>query len=78
MLEWHETSTVIGLFFRVFLRRRQSSFHWIISDGVHNTVSGIGRKWKPRAYDLANDHGHMKTVFVGSVFLKQLEVFVDL
>ena len=37
------TSTVIGLFFRFCFRLRQSSFHWIISDGV---TSGIGRKWK--------------------------------
>ena len=31
---------VIGLFFRFCFRLRQSSFHWIISDGV---VNGIGR-----------------------------------
>ena len=37
------TSTVIGLFFRFCFRLRQSSFHWIIRDGV---TSGIGRKWK--------------------------------
>ena len=37
------TSTVIGLFLRFCFRLRQSSFHWIISDGV---TSGIGRKWK--------------------------------
>ena len=30
----------IGWFFRFFLRLRQPSFHWIISDGV---VNGIGR-----------------------------------
>ena len=34
---------MIGLFFRFCLRLEQSSFHWIISDGV---LSGIGRKWK--------------------------------
>ena len=34
---------VIGWVFRFCLRLWQSSFHWIISDGV---ISGIGRKWK--------------------------------
>ena len=34
---------MIGLFLRFCFRLRQSSFHWIISDGV---TSGIGRKWK--------------------------------
>ena len=34
---------MIGWFFRFCLRLRQSSFHWIISDGV---ISGVGRKWE--------------------------------
>ena len=51
---------MIGWFFRFFFRLRQSTFHWIISDGV---VSGLGSKWKRsffrlrfrRAYDSAYD-----------------------
>ena len=52
---------MIGLFLRFCFRLRQSSFHWIISDGV---TSGIGRKWKRsgssdsdsvEAYDSAYD-----------------------
>ena len=35
-------SIVIGWFFRFCFRLRQSSFHWIISDGVMN---GVRRKW---------------------------------
>ena len=37
----------IGLFFRFCLRLRQSSFHYIVSDGV---TSAIGRKWKPDSW----------------------------
>ena len=36
-------SIVIGWFFRFCFRFGQSSFHWIISDGV---ISGVGRKWE--------------------------------
>ena len=36
-------SIVIGWFFRSCFRLRQSSFHWIISNGV---MSGVGRKWE--------------------------------
>ena len=34
---------VIGWFFRLCFRLRQSSFHWTISDGVVNNVNAIGR-----------------------------------
>ena len=36
-------SIVIGWFFRFCFRLRQSSFHWITSDGV---IRGVARKWE--------------------------------
>ena len=42
---------VIGWFFRFCFRLRQSSFHWIISDGVVNGIERNGNVLIPPTFD---------------------------
>ena len=51
-------------FFRFCFRLRQSSFHWIISDGV---ISGVGRKWK-RSDSSASNSVELMTPLTTPIF----------
>ena len=65
------TSIVIGLSFRFCLRLYQSSFHWIICDGV---ISGIKRKWKRSDSSADSDSLALMTSLTTLIFYFHLVV----